>query len=113
MIGVSLRAPRSKPRYRSAVATSRLLLRTAVASESIFQTRPRRCAPKSAPTDEVSELPLVPTNAAPTWTSQRGGGGGAGACAAEGRAAARQRTRREARRIAFMAEPPVQRAYRI
>ena len=76
MIGVSLRAARSKPRYRSAVFTSRLLLRTAVASESIFQTRPRRCAPKSAPTDDVSELPFVPTNEAPTWASQRGGGGG-------------------------------------
>ena len=72
MIGVSLRAARSRPRYRSAVVTSRLLLRTAVASESIFQTRPRRCAPKSAPTDDVSELPLVPTNEAPRLSVPEG-----------------------------------------
>src|SRR5262249_16066857 len=38
----------------------------------------RRTALKSAPTVFVSELPLVPTNDAPSCTSQMGGGGGGG-----------------------------------
>src|SRR4051812_21776192 len=39
---------------------------------------------KSAPVDDVSELPLVPTNDAPTCASHNGGGGAgaAGVCAA-------------------------------
>src|SRR5260221_14356706 len=54
----------------------------AVAADSICQTVQGGCAPKSAPIVDVRELPLVPTNAAPIWTSQTGGGSFAGACAA-------------------------------
>src|SRR2546429_622983 len=73
---VSFRFPRTDARYRSAVSTSLLLVFTAVAVASSCQIGHRRWREKSAPVDDVSELPLVPTNAAPICTSHNGGGGG-------------------------------------
>src|SRR5262249_56598001 len=97
-----------------AVVSSLLVVRTAVADDSICQTRPRRCAVKSAPVDAVSELPVVPTNDAPTCASHSGGGGGAGAaagCAKDGTADQATSRKPADARVSFMGTHAQQRAY--
>src|SRR5438874_2371542 len=110
---VSLRWARSMPRKRSAVVTSLLLVRTAVADDSICQTRPRRCAMKSAPVDAVSELPLVPTNDAPICMSHSGGGGGgaAGGCAKVETVEKNTSKKAESARVTFIGTDAQQRPY--